>query len=81
MRAIQFVALGLALASAPAGAEESTKPLVGFTAPRASAQLDLEQRYDQLLNADNLRTWMQRMTVRPHHLGSPQAKANAEFIA
>ena len=81
MRVFRWSVLGLALASAPAGAEESTKPLVGFTARRASAQLDLEQRYDQLLNADNLRTWMQRMTVRPHHLGSPQAKANAEFIA
>ena len=81
MRAFRCAVLGLALVSARAGADESTKHLVGFTAHRASGQLDLEQRYDRLLKADNLRTWMQRMTVRPHHLGSPQAKANAEFIA
>ncbi|MDE2957640.1 MAG: M28 family peptidase [Bacteroidota bacterium] len=54
--------------------------LLGFTAERAAAQLELELDFDQLLNTDNLRVWMQRMTAKPHHVGSPHAKANAEFM-
>jgi N-acetylated-alpha-linked acidic dipeptidase len=33
------------------------------------------------LNRDNLRDWMHRLSARPHHLGSPYDKENAEFIA
>ncbi len=41
----------------------------------------LESRFDQLLKADNLRDWMKRLTARPHHVGSPYGKENADFIA
>jgi len=44
-------------------------------------QRALEQRYDELLTSANLQTWMQEMTTRPHHLGSPKVKQNAEFMA
>ena len=53
----------------------------GFTPKGSDEQLALEARYEALLRAENLRDWMQQMTVRPHHAGSPQAKANAEFVA
>ncbi|MCH7920269.1 MAG: M28 family metallopeptidase [Planctomycetes bacterium] len=55
--------------------------VLGFSPERADQHLALEARYEGLLTAENLRDWMQRMTVRPHHAGSPQAKANAEFVA
>ncbi|MGB0578665.1 MAG: folate hydrolase, partial [Limisphaerales bacterium] len=58
----------------------ATTPL-GFTPDQADAQLRFEDRYDALLKPGNLRDWMRKMTTRPHHLGSPKAKENAEFVA
>ncbi|MDX1545723.1 MAG: transferrin receptor-like dimerization domain-containing protein [Rhodothermales bacterium] len=53
----------------------------GFTAEHAAAQRQLEARYDALLDAGNLRDWMRQMAAKPHHVGSPHGKANAEFVA
>ena len=47
----------------------------------AAKQMDWEKQYDAQLNADNLDTWMQFLTSHPHHVGSPQEKVNAEYIA
>ena len=55
--------------------------LTGFRPESAERQLELESKFDSLLNKDNLREWMRQMTVRPHNVGSPQAKINAEMIA
>lgn len=54
---------------------------LGFPAAQAARQLALEDRHDQSLRAENLKTWMRELTTRPHHLGSPKAKENAEFMA
>jgi len=63
-----------------AGAEDA-KAVFGFTPSRAAEQLTRESVYRKSLNATGPREWMQHMTVRPHHLGSPQVKANAEYVA
>ncbi|MFP5246287.1 MAG: folate hydrolase, partial [Thermoanaerobaculia bacterium] len=54
-------------------------PIYGFKDP--AKQHQLEQSFDAKLNRDNLRNWMQRMSARPHHVGSPYGKENAEFMA
>ncbi len=54
---------------------------LGFTPTQSAAQLAKETRYDALLKAENLRAWSRAMTTRPHHLGSPKARENAEFVA
>jgi N-acetylated-alpha-linked acidic dipeptidase len=56
-----------------------TKPIYGFREP--AKQEALERQFDAKLNRENLRTWMKRMTARPHHVGSPYGKDNAEFMA
>ncbi|MFL6293728.1 MAG: M28 family metallopeptidase [Thermoanaerobaculia bacterium] len=56
-------------------------PLLGFSEERAAQQRDLEARFDSQLKAENLREWMKRLTARPHHVGSPYGKDNAEFMA
>jgi N-acetylated-alpha-linked acidic dipeptidase len=56
-------------------------PLLGFTPESSARQLELEGKFDALLNKEDLRNWMQRLSARPHHVGSPYDKANAEFIA
>jgi len=54
---------------------------MGFTEANAKAQLEWEKQFDAQLNAKNLDTWMQFLTSHPHHVGSVQGKANAEYMA
>jgi N-acetylated-alpha-linked acidic dipeptidase len=53
----------------------------GFSEANAKTQSDWEKQFDQQLNAKNLDTWMQFLTSHPHHVGSAQGKANAEYMA
>lgn len=55
--------------------------MLGFTTERARTQADLESRFDANLRVDNLRSWLKRLSARPHHLGSAYNKQNADFIA
>lgn len=55
--------------------------ITGFVPGRVQAQRQLEARYESQLNADHLRDWMQHLTSKPQHVSSPQAKANAEYVA
>ena len=73
--------LGVALATLAVAQETAPPAMVGFNEASGQTQRKLEEQYDSHLEADNLRRWMKQMTVRPHHAGSPQAKANAKFIA
>jgi N-acetylated-alpha-linked acidic dipeptidase len=40
-----------------------------------------EQKFRAIPNPQNLRDYMERMSARPHHVGSPYDKDNAEWIA
>jgi N-acetylated-alpha-linked acidic dipeptidase len=68
---------------APIGAQQkdAAKPLLGFTSANADREYALEAQYDALLKADNLKEWLAKLAARPHHVGSPYGKANAEFMA
>ena len=44
-------------------------------------QTNLEAQFDAALNPQNLDDWMKHMSSKPHHVGSPWSKKNAEFIA
>ena len=44
-------------------------------------QTNLEAQFDAALNPQNLDDWMKHMSSKPHHVGSPWSKQNAEFIA
>src|SRR5882672_215346 len=57
------------------------RPLLGFDRASVAAERALEARFDSALDAKDLRAWMKRLAARPHHLGSPYGKENAEFIA
>jgi N-acetylated-alpha-linked acidic dipeptidase len=76
--------LGLALASAlsmAVGHAQSTPALTGFDAAAASAEHELEGRFDKAIQPGNLKPWLERFAARPHHVGSPYDKANADYIA
>jgi N-acetylated-alpha-linked acidic dipeptidase len=80
MRHLVFAILLGTVLSTPLVATEAP-PLLGFTPAAAAEQRALEQRFDARLSADNLRGWAKRMASRPHHVGSPWGRANAEWMA
>ena len=54
--------------------------LVGYT-PRSSAtERDWEMKFRAIPDPANLREYMRRLSARPHHVGSPYDKDNAEWI-
>jgi N-acetylated-alpha-linked acidic dipeptidase len=57
-----------------------TKSISGFSKDNADAQLKAEKTYDAALKAANLDQWMKTLSARPHHLGSPYGKQDAEFM-
>lgn len=63
------------------GQSPSPAHLTGFSDSAASEQLAREKRFDSSLDRNDLQTWMERLSAKPHHLGSAADKENAEFIA
>jgi len=59
----------------------NAQKIMGFTDANAAKQIDWEKQFDAQLNAKNQDTWMQFLSAHPHHVGSLQDKANAEFMA
>ncbi len=54
--------------------------LAGYS-PRASqSERDWEAKFRAIPDPANLREYMRRMSARPHHVGSPYDKDNAEWI-
>jgi len=76
MRRFNFV-LALLFSTAIVNAQK----IMGFSEANAKTQLDWEKQFDAQLTAKNLDTWMQFLTSHPHHVGSVQGKANAEYMA
>src|SRR5262249_55369239 len=80
--AIARTLLMIGLCASMLTAQSSTGPsLLGFDREGSERERALEKQFDALLNRDNLREWMKRLTARPHHMGSPYGKQNADFIA
>jgi N-acetylated-alpha-linked acidic dipeptidase len=71
----------LMVATAPVATQPAAPTLTGFTASRAAAQQQLERTFDASLRAENLRDWLKQLAARPHHVGSPYGKTNAELMA
>ncbi|MBV8199247.1 MAG: M28 family peptidase, partial [Acidobacteria bacterium] len=67
--------------AASAGAAAAAAPLLGFSPAHAAEERALEARFDAALRREDLAPWLKRLSARPHHLGSPYDKDNAEFIA
>ncbi len=78
-RAFVVVTLVLTgLASGLYAADE--EPLYGFTAASSKAQREWETKFKALPSPKIMKESMQRLSARPHHVGSPYDKDNAEWI-
>jgi N-acetylated-alpha-linked acidic dipeptidase len=66
---------GLALVPFPADT-----PIRGFFPQSVQAERDLEARFKAMPDPGRMREAMRRLSARPHHVGSPYDKENAEWI-
>jgi N-acetylated-alpha-linked acidic dipeptidase len=55
-------------------------PLLGYDAAASQQQLSLEHEFREGLNGTNIRENLRRLSARPHHVGSPYGKDNAQWM-
>jgi N-acetylated-alpha-linked acidic dipeptidase len=55
-------------------------PLRGYSAESSRAEREWESKLRAIPSPEALRAYMQRMSARPHHVGSPYDKDNAEWL-
>ncbi len=67
-----------ALASSAQAADDEL--LYGFTAPTSKTERDWEKKFQAIPSPQIMRDTMKRLSARPHHVGSPYDKDNAEWI-
>ncbi|MBS1621505.1 MAG: M28 family peptidase [Bacteroidetes bacterium] len=60
---------------------QAQEKIMGFTEANAARQLNWEKQFDASIKASNQDEWMKFLSSHPHHVGSPQDKANAEYMA
>jgi N-acetylated-alpha-linked acidic dipeptidase len=77
--ALFFASLSLAPADNHVIADE--QPLYGYSAESSRAERQWEEKLRAIPSPDNLRSYMQRLSAHPHHVGSDYDKKNAEWIA
>jgi N-acetylated-alpha-linked acidic dipeptidase len=78
--AVLMMAQAVDPAPGAAAAADSSAPLDGFFADSARAERDWESKFRALPSPANLRSYMQRISARPHHVGTDYDRANAEWI-
>ena len=71
-----FLFCFLLLASTP----DTDQTLSGYSSATSRTQRDWETKFRAVPEPQNLRDYMQRLSARPHHVGSPYDKDNAEWI-
>src|SRR6266849_2319109 len=72
-----FVCCSIAVVLAPAA---DPPAILGFSPDAATSERAWEAKFKSVPSADRLREYMQRLSARPHHVGSPYDKDNAEWI-
>jgi len=63
---------------AAGSAAKAEETLLGFSRESAAQERRIEAELDPLIKAENQRLWMERLAGRPHHVGSPHGRENAE---
>ena len=74
------VCAGVAWFSLTASVTADESPLYGFSAEASRAERQWEEKLRAVPSPDNMRTYMQRLSARPHNVGSPYDKDNADWL-
>ena len=72
-----FVCFSLLLSAVPAA---DGPALQGFSPDSTTSERAWEAKFKAIPSTDRLREYMHRLSARPHHVGSPYDKDNAEWI-
>jgi N-acetylated-alpha-linked acidic dipeptidase len=83
-RSVAFASLlfvGLSLAPVGGHVVADEQPFSGYSAASSRAERQWEEKLRAIPTTDNLRSYMQRLSARPHNVGSPYDKDNAEWLA
>jgi N-acetylated-alpha-linked acidic dipeptidase len=77
-----ITSLAMICISIVASAQSQTEParLSGYTTKSSATERAWEKKLQDGIVAGNLRENMQRLSARPHHVGSPYDKDNSEWI-
>ena len=55
-------------------------PIRGFLGPSATAEREVERRFQAVPSPDNLRDYMRTIAAEPHHAGSPGSRKVADYV-
>ncbi len=55
-------------------------PFYGYSADSSRTERQWEEKMRAIPDPKNLRSYMERLTARPHNVGSPYDKDNAEWL-
>ena len=80
MRQLASVLLILIVVVAPLLAGPDQVPLVGYSPSSSSAEVSWEKKLQAIPSPENQRAYMQHLSARPHHVGSPYDQENAQWI-
>src|SRR5262249_48973223 len=81
MRRTLLIALICLIALLPlSAAGPDDEALYGFTSSSSKSERDWEKKFRAVPDPKIMRDAMQRLSARPHHVGSPYDKQNAEWI-
>lgn len=80
MRSWSACLLLLSVAAYAVEPSAPSTPMRGYTAEHSATEVQLEEKFRALPDQARLRENMRRMTARPHHVGSPYDKDNAEWL-
>jgi N-acetylated-alpha-linked acidic dipeptidase len=76
-----LAAVNLSLAAMQTHVMADEHSLLGYSAESSRTERQWEEKLRAIPSPENLRAYMQRLSARPHNVGSPYDKDNAEWIA
>ena len=80
LRAV-LICAGISLAPIGNHMVADEQSFYGYSAESSRAERQWEEKMRAIPSTDNLRTYLQRLSARPHHVGSPYDKDNADWLA
>jgi N-acetylated-alpha-linked acidic dipeptidase len=78
--ALLAVTLSVVILLPLSAASNQDDPLYGFTNASSATERDWENKFRAIPSPQIMRDSMRRLSARPHHVGSPYDKQNAEWI-
>jgi N-acetylated-alpha-linked acidic dipeptidase len=75
-----FVLVGTSILPLKSRVTAGEAPLYGYSAESSRVERQWEEKMRAIPDPKNLRAYMERLSARPHNVGSPYDKDNAEWI-